>query len=82
MEDKITLLERLIKESKITLNEALILLDDGGGGKKETPITHITPYTKPYTAPTENLFWIDPFNVTCNVNTTCYPEGTTVTLTN
>ena len=81
MEDKITLLEKLIKESKITLNEALILLDDGVR-KKETPITHITPYTKPYTTPAENPHWIDPFRVTCNINTTSYPEGTTVTFTN
>lgn len=81
MEDKITLLEKLIKESKITLNEALILLDDGVR-KKETPITYITPYTKPYTTPAENPHWIDPFRVTCNINTTSYPEVTTVTFTN
>lgn len=80
MEDKITLLERLIKESKITLNEALILLDDGVG-KKETPVS---PYTTPYTTPTKNPYWyeMDPFHVTCNINTACYPEGTTVTFTN
>lgn len=81
MEDKITLLEKLIKESKITLKEALVLLDDGVR-KKETPITYITPYTTPYTTPAENPYWIDPFRVTCNINTACYPEGTTVTFTN
>lgn len=78
MEDKITLLERLIKESKITLNEALILLDDGVG-KKETPVS---PYTTPYTTPTKNPYWyeMDPFHVTGG--TISYPEGTTVTFTN
>lgn len=78
MEDKIKLLERLIKESKITLNEALILLDDGVG-KKETPVS---PYTTPYTTPTKNPYWyeMDPFHVTCG--TISYPEGTTVTFTN
>lgn len=78
MENKLELLERLIKEEKITLKEALVLLDDGGG-KKETPVS---PYTTPYTTPTKNPYRydVDPFHVTCG--TTSYPEGTTVRLTN
>lgn len=69
---KIELLEKLIKENKISLKEAMVLLE-------KEDVTSSMPIMTPITVPS----WTpDPFTVTCNGSTTkAYPNGTTVTFT-
>lgn len=72
---KIELLEKLIKENKISLKEAMVLLEKEDVEYITSPMPIMTPYTV--------LNWKpDPFTVTCNGSTTkAYPNGTTVTFT-
>lgn len=68
---KIELLEKLIKENKISLKEAMVLLEKEDVEYITSPMPIMTPYTVPSS-----------FTVTCNGSTTkVYPNGTTVTFT-
>lgn len=84
MEDKkIELLEKLIKENKISLKEALVLI---GGSEEKVVIQHI-PSQPSYTNPWPEPHWkkpfevycaADPFTTTSGTTTASYPKGTTV----
>jgi len=73
---KIELLEKLIKENKISLKEAMVLLEKEDVQYITSPMPIMTPITVPSWTP-------DPFTITCGgtCRTTTYPNGTTVTFT-
>lgn len=87
MEDKkIELLEKLIKENKISLKEAMVLI---GGSEEKVVIQHI-PSQPSYTNPWAEPHWkkpfevycaADPFTTTSGTTASYYPKGTTVNTT-
>ena len=62
---KVELLERLIKENKISLREAIILLEE------EEKVVPLIPYTPP-------SWTSDPFTVTCKSNLNDKPTETII----
>jgi hypothetical protein len=83
MEDKkIELLEKLIKENKISLKEALVLI----GENEEKIVIQRIPSQLPYTNPRVDPHWRKPYEIYCGrdsftttgTTTAFYPKGTTV----
>lgn len=80
MENKLELLEKLIKEGKVTLKEALVLLEKEPIMQSAPLVVPYSPYTSPQTDPLSPYRCYDPLHVTCT--TTNYPNGTDVKTTN
>ena len=81
MENKLELLEKLIKEGKVTLKEALVLLEKEPNIQSAPYVAPYSPYTSPQTNPVSPPYsWYDPLHVTCT--TTNFPNGTVITHTN
>jgi hypothetical protein len=59
---KIELLEKLIKENKISLKEAIVLI----GENEEKIVIQQIPSQSPYTNPLQDPHWKNPYQIYCS----------------